>query len=62
MDAAYIDKPDGKIDDEFWERKVGEWRVEEQQVKLALEGLAVADRGDRALNAQTSVRTPYLLS
>ena|ERR1700749_1079673 len=25
---------DGKIDEQFWERKTGEWWLEEQQVKL----------------------------
>jgi hypothetical protein len=52
MEAAYIDKLDGKIDEEFWERKTGEWRLEEQQVRFALDGLAAADLGDRAVDAQ----------
>ena len=52
MDAAYLDKLDGKIDEAFWERKMGEWRLEEQQVKFALDGLETADLGDRALDAQ----------
>ena len=26
---------DGKIPEDLWERKMNEWRVEEQQVKLA---------------------------
>jgi chorismate mutase len=33
MDVAYIDKLDGKIPEDFWDRKMSEWRVEEQQVK-----------------------------
>jgi hypothetical protein len=52
MDAAYIDKLDGKISEEFWERKAAEWRFEEQQVKLALDGLTTADLADRALDAE----------
>jgi site-specific DNA recombinase len=36
MDAAYVDKLDGKIPVDFWERKMSEWRMEEQQVKMAL--------------------------
>jgi hypothetical protein len=32
MDAAYTDKLDGKISEEFWERKMHDWQMEEQQV------------------------------
>ena len=39
MDAAYVDKLDGKISEEFWEREAGEWRLEEQRVKRALDDL-----------------------
>ena len=49
MDAAYTDKLDGKIPEDFWERKMSEWRVEEQQVKMAIDGLTSAENGDRAL-------------
>jgi site-specific DNA recombinase len=52
IDAAYIDKLDGKISEEFWCRKTGEWTLEEHQVKLALDGLANAATSDRALDAQ----------
>jgi site-specific DNA recombinase len=52
MDAAYADKLDGKIPEDFWERKMSEWRSEEQQVKLAIDGLANAESTDRALDAQ----------
>jgi hypothetical protein len=31
---------------------MSEWRAEEQQVKLALDGLASAETSDRALEAQ----------
>ena len=52
MDAAYADKLDGKIPEDFWERKMSEWRMEEQQVQMAINGLANAETGDRALDAQ----------
>ena len=52
MDAAYVDKQDGKIPEDFWERKMTEWRTEEQQVKFALDGLASSENTDRALDAQ----------
>jgi hypothetical protein len=52
MDAAYIDKLDGKIPEDFWDRKMSEWRVEEQQVKMAIEGLGEAETGDRSLEAE----------
>jgi site-specific DNA recombinase len=52
MDDAYVDKPDGKITEDFWERKSNDWRMEEQQVKMAIQGLDSAETGDRALDAQ----------
>jgi hypothetical protein len=52
MDAAYTDKLDAKISEEFWERKMSDWQMEEQQVKMAIQGLSNADTGDRAANAQ----------
>ena len=52
MDAAYSDKLDGKIPEDFWERKMSEWRMEEQQVQMAISGLANAETSDRALDAQ----------
>jgi hypothetical protein len=55
MDAAYIDKLDGKISEEFWERKMADWRMEEQHVKLALDALANAATEDRALSAERTL-------
>ena len=49
---AYADKLGGKIPEDFWERKMSEWRMEEQQVQMAINGLANAETGDRALDAQ----------
>ncbi len=37
------DKLDGKIPEDFWERKMSEWRSEEQQVKMAIDALAGAE-------------------
>ncbi len=39
LDQAYLDKLDGKISEEFWLRKSGEWLAEEQQIQLAMQGL-----------------------
>jgi DNA polymerase III psi subunit len=50
LDQMYLDKLDGKIDAEFWERKSAEWRAEEQQVTMKLAGLDQASP-DRLLNA-----------
>ncbi len=52
MDDAYTDKLDGKIPEDFWERKMSDWRMEEQQIKMAIEGLKSAETSDRALDAQ----------
>jgi len=52
MDAAYTDKLDGKIPEDFWERKMDEWRAEEQQVKMMIDGLQVVETGHRALEAR----------
>ena len=52
MDKAYTDKLDGTIPVDFWERKMTDWRMEEQQVKMAIEGLSHAEAGDRALDAE----------
>ena len=46
------DKLDGKIQEDFWEPKISDWRMEEQQVKLAIEALNSAETSDRALDAQ----------
>ncbi len=52
MDLAYADKLDGKIPEDFWERKMVEWRAEEQQIKIAIQGLKSATTGDRVVDAQ----------
>ncbi len=52
MDSAYEDKLDGKITEDFWERKMADWRTEEQTVRMAIQGLKNAEKSDRALAAQ----------
>jgi hypothetical protein len=52
MDVACVDKLDGKIPEDFWDRKMSEWRVEDQQVKMAIDGLREAETGDRSLEAE----------
>ena len=55
MDAAYADKLDGKIPEDFWERRMSDWRMEEQQVKMAIQGLSGVETVDLALNAQQTL-------
>jgi len=39
MDAAYTDRLDGKISEEFWRRKQADWEAEEQRVKGQISGV-----------------------
>jgi site-specific DNA recombinase len=55
MDQAYLDKLDGKITAEFWERKNAEWLREEHQVQFALAGLKQADEPARQLTASRTL-------
>ena len=57
MDAGYADKLDGKIPEDFRERKMSEWRTEEQQVRLAIDGFTGAETSDSSLESRESVRT-----
>ena len=51
MDHMYIDKLDGKIPGDFWQRKMSEWRAEEQQILIGLN--APTDRyAGRVLSAK----------
>jgi hypothetical protein len=45
MDGAYTDKLASKIPEDFWERKMADWRREEQQVNMAIQGLSNAEVG-----------------
>jgi site-specific DNA recombinase len=51
MDQAYADKLDGKIPEDFWERKMSECRAEEQQVEIAL-NTPTDSYSDRVLSAK----------
>ena len=51
MDQAYADKLDGKIPADFWERKMADWRMEEQQIQMAIDGLKESNT-DRLLTVQ----------
>ena len=42
LDQAYLDKLDGKISEEFWLSKAGDWQQEEQQIRLTIRGLEEA--------------------
>jgi site-specific DNA recombinase len=39
VDQAYTDKLDGKISEDFWQRKAAEWQMEEEQILMAIQGL-----------------------
>jgi site-specific DNA recombinase len=52
MDRAYTDKLDGKITEEFWNRKSAEWIGDEQHVQMALMCLSEATYSDCVLNAK----------
>ena len=65
LDQAYSDKLDGKIAEDFWQRKANQWQQEEQQVLLALNGLQDAgpDRvltGSRILELANKAYFLYL--
>ncbi len=52
MDAAYLDKLDGKITEEFWQRKQADWQTEELRVKELIAGVDEGKTGDRLLDVQ----------
>jgi len=45
----YEDKLDGKIDDEFWKRKMNEWREQERRLESELSSLNVQMTADSVL-------------
>ncbi|MGC2293836.1 MAG: hypothetical protein WA450_17935, partial [Candidatus Acidiferrales bacterium] len=53
LDQAYLDKLDGKITEEFWSRKSADWHVEENQIRVAVRGLAEI-KPERMLDAVES--------
>jgi site-specific DNA recombinase len=52
MDAAYLDKLDGKITEDFWQRKQADWQTEELRIKEQIAGVDKAKTGDRLLDVQ----------
>ena len=52
IDSAYLDKLDGKISEEFWERKTNDWQGEEQQVSMAIQAVGGGDTAGRVLSAE----------
>lgn len=52
MDKMYEDKLDGKIDEQFWSRKISEWREQERALQGAADSLSTPLPENRALTAQ----------
>ena len=52
MDKMYEDKLDGKIDEQFWSRKMFEWREQERSLQGAAESLRTSVPQNRALSTQ----------
>jgi site-specific DNA recombinase len=52
MDTAYYDKLDGKITEEFWQRKQAVWTQEEQRITLRLATLKEANCENDLANAR----------
>jgi len=52
MDAAYADKLDGKITEEFWQRLQADWQAEEQRIKSRIAGLEEDKSNERLLTVQ----------
>jgi site-specific DNA recombinase len=51
-DQMYEEKLDGKIPEDFWQRKSAEWRADEQQIQFAINGLEEHSESDRLLDVQ----------
>jgi hypothetical protein len=52
MDAAYTDKLEGKITEDFWQRKQADWQTEETRIKSLISGLGENKRGERLLEVR----------
>ena len=50
MDAAYSDKLDHKISEEFWKRKQADWEAEERRINSLIAGLNEDESAERLLN------------
>ena len=54
MNQGYADKLDGKISEDFWQRRMSQWQAEECQVLRAADALA-QPQTDSVLNAQRTL-------
>jgi hypothetical protein len=52
MDQMYEDKLDGKIDEEFWARKMNEWRDQERALESQLASLDARVTAESVLTVQ----------
>jgi hypothetical protein len=52
MDQTYEDKLDGKIDEEFWARKMNEWLEQERMLEAQLSGLNFCPTADTTLTVK----------
>ena len=52
MDRMYEDKLDGKIDEEFWNRKMADWRTEERALQSAADSLNMPLPENRGMTAK----------
>ncbi len=52
MDQMYDDKLDGKIDEQFWTRKMAEWRDQERILLATAESLNATPSADRVLTSK----------
>jgi site-specific DNA recombinase len=52
MDQMYEDKLDGKIDDEFWTRKMNEWQEQERELESELSSLKVLVTAESVLTVK----------
>ena len=52
MDQAYTDKLEGKIPEEFWQRKSADWQAEEQQITVEINRIKNFEPSSGLLSAQ----------
>jgi site-specific DNA recombinase len=52
MDAAYCDKLDGKISEDFWQRKQADWEAEEERINARLASLKEPSKDDTLADAR----------
>ena len=51
MDQAYTDKLDGKIPEDFWQRRMVDWQAEKQKINITLAALRT-ENNDRIADAK----------